>query len=199
LNAPPLSDHQLLLQYRWGSDNQKKQASIELHDRHVWLVRSHVEHLFPTLKNDVEDIAQEVFSRFFVQAAMGVIQAAGLRAWLLRTARNRAIDWLRHVRRGGRNTYTLDGLDENRFIRDETCPEDDVVHQDLLAYLLQSLPAEQRAVWNLHEQEGRPLWEVAEHLGWFTKNQEPNVSRVFRVLVRARAHLVRLMEESASG
>jgi RNA polymerase sigma factor (sigma-70 family) len=191
VNYSSLCDADLLLHVKWGSESQKKQASTALFNRYQRPVSYHIEQVFPSLRHCAEDIAQEVFIRFF--ASVDGIEAQGLRAWLRRVTYNRGVDWLRHFRRGA-PMRSLDGMDENPLAAEEACHEDEIDIEDLLS----TLPSPERDVWVLHVHEGRILREVAERFGWFTPEGKPDVNRVYRVLTRARDHLARLLEEQAS-
>jgi RNA polymerase sigma-70 factor (ECF subfamily) len=115
-------------------------------------------------RHDVEDILQEAFVRSFEAEGRQTIHDA--RAFLLRTARNLALD---HVSRAAyRRTGPLDGLDEEHSIDGGAPPDAQVDAERRFLTFCQavgSLPEQCRRVFVLHKVYGMSHEEIAERLG----------------------------------
>ncbi len=127
-------------------------------------------------RNDVEDVLQEAFVRSFEAEGRHDIRDA--RAFLLRTARNVALDHVtsaRYLRTG-----SLDSLDEEYFI-DEALPVEAQVdsEQRFLAFCeaVGSLPEQCRRVFVLRKVYGLSQQEIAMRLGIAQSTVEKHIAR----------------------
>jgi len=105
--------------------------------------------------HDAEDITQLVFIRLYAKIALYRPEAP-FEAWLLRVARNLALDYLRQ-----RRPEPREHLLELRVVSDSTF--DDRPRSLLAAF--NALPEDQRSVALLRHVNGLSPSEIAEHLG----------------------------------
>ncbi len=126
-------------------------------------LRSWLETRFPAI-DDVDDVVQETFSRLIKAHESGPI--VNPRAFLFVTARNFALNQLRHMRytrpQGGESIDPLSIVDE------VTSPPESVAKQEELRHLvqaIQSLPKRCRQVVTLRKIYGFSQKEVAEKMG----------------------------------
>ncbi len=115
-------------------------------------------------RHDVEDILQEAFVRSFEAEGRQDIRDA--RAFLMRTARNLALD---HVSRAAyRTTGPLDRVDEEHFIDGAAPPDAQVDAERRFLQFCQAvggLPEQCRRVFVLHKVYGMSHGEIAARLG----------------------------------
>lgn len=115
-------------------------------------------------QSDVEDILQEAFVRSFEAESRQTIRDA--RAFLMRTARNLALD---HVSRAAyRTTGPLNPDDEEQYIDGTAQPDAQVDAERRFIMFCQavgSLPEQCRRVFVLHKVYGMSHEEIASKLG----------------------------------
>ncbi|MFO7325177.1 MAG: RNA polymerase sigma factor [Pseudomonadota bacterium] len=127
-------------------------------------------------RHDVEDVLQEAFVRSFeAEGRQGIRDA---RAFLLRTARNVALD---HVTSAGyRRTGSLDSLEEEQFI-DEGAPVEAQVDSEkrFLAFCeaVGSLPEQCQRVFVLKKVYGLSQQEIASKLGIAESTVEKHIAK----------------------
>ena len=122
-------------------------------------------------EEDAEDILQDVF--YQLAAGYSVTEPIEkLTSWLFTVARNKIIDWYRK-----KKTESLPADLDNesapvnleQILFDRTLTPDEVYARSLvwtqLADALDELPDEQRAVFVMHELEGKSFKEIAESTG----------------------------------
>ncbi|MDQ8205522.1 sigma-70 family RNA polymerase sigma factor [Pelagicoccus sp. SDUM812003] len=118
---------------------------------------------FPSI-SDVDDLLQESFRRLIKARASGPI--VNPRAFLFVTARNLALNHLRHLRyerpEGSREMDPLSIVDEMRSPLDNLAVKEEVQH---LIAAIQSLPRRCRQVMTLRKIYGLSQKEVANRLG----------------------------------
>jgi RNA polymerase sigma factor (sigma-70 family) len=127
-------------------------------------------------RHDVEDVLQEAFVRSFEAEGSRTIHDA--RAFLLRTARNVALD---HVSSASyRRTGSLHALDEDHFI-DQAAPVEAQVdsEQRFLAFCeaVGSLPEQCRRVFVLRKVYGLSQVEIAQRLGIAESTVEKHIAK----------------------
>jgi RNA polymerase sigma-70 factor (ECF subfamily) len=128
---------------------------------------NHAQALFAFLLNltrdvsDTRDIFQEVFARLARRPA-ALATATDERGFLLRTAHNAAIDWMR--RRGSRERTRQAFAAESAVVFAWSDDPDEAAFRCALEGALGELPIEQRAVVHLKLWEGRTFHEIAQLL-----------------------------------
>lgn len=161
---PSTEDRSLTLAAREG-DREAFETLIQRHYSTVYLTA--LAHLHSP--DAAEDLAQEVFLRAFLSLrALNAPDRFG--PWVVRVARNLAIDWVRHGQRSSRLLPTL-SLDESTM----EIPDYDAERADArlareeegaaLRDALQTLPVEIREVVLLHYAEDLTFSEIGDRLG----------------------------------
>jgi RNA polymerase sigma-70 factor, ECF subfamily len=141
-----------------------RNALAELYGRHG----RHVMGLAVRVVGDHEtaqEIVQDVFTRLWKNAAGYDAGQAGVATWIMRIARNRAIDELR--RRGARPV--ADAMDDESPIADTAAPSpeeaaDATLRRDRVRSALATLPEKQRQAVSLAFFGGRTHAEIAREL-----------------------------------
>jgi RNA polymerase sigma-70 factor (ECF subfamily) len=107
-------------------------------------------------RDDAADVTQQVFLKLITAFPQYDPQRARFAPWILRVARNAAIDWLRESRSVVSATEAV-----------EVAHDDAATHNDreVLRHALAKLTASQRTVLFLREHVGLPAGEVARCLG----------------------------------
>lgn len=120
--------------------------------------------------DEAEEVVLEVFHTVWGTIGEGPAEPRGLLAWVLRIARNRAIDRLRARARRARKAARLEShsTDDERFVKadepDEAATPGWHVHRAVHAALVR-LPEEQQVVVRLAYVHGLTQAEIAEQLG----------------------------------
>lgn len=140
-------------------------------------VRSQRKRLFDFIRKrvrteeDAEDILQDVFYQL-VSSYSITEPIEQLSSWLFAVARNRIIDWYRKRKHTASLPVDEDtglALNLEDLLFDQAQEPDAVYTRSLvwteLADALDELPEEQRAVFVMHELEGRSFKEIAEITG----------------------------------
>lgn len=151
-------------------------------------------------KEDIEDLAQEVFIKVYTHLATFETRAA-FRTWLYRIAINVSIDHAR--KRKLRRMLSLDGLTE--WARERVAfksaqmpsPQIAAEQSDLDQHLqrgLERLPEDFRKALVLRDMEGLEYDEIATITGWSLGTVK---SRLFRGRQRLREFLKPYLEEAA--
>ena len=135
-------------------------------------------------KQIAEELTQESYLRARKASSAGALLNA--EAFLQKTARNLALDYLRQKRvRSNHEASEISGEAMDLVADDQPSAEDKVIHLDRLrAYqaALDKLPKRAQQVWVLSRVEGWSYPQIAEHLG-----VSPNT--VFNDMKHAMAHL----------
>ncbi len=149
-------------------------------------------------KEDVEDLAQEVFIKVYTHLADFETRAA-FRTWLYRIALNASIDHSRKLKL--RRMLSLDGLTdwakERLTFQNATSSPHQSAEQSELKQQIQAgldrLPEDFRRALVLRDMEGLEYEEIAEITGW---NLGTVKSRLFRGRQRLREFLEPYVEEA---
>jgi RNA polymerase sigma-70 factor (ECF subfamily) len=145
-------------------------AVAELYDRHSRAVYSVIMRVLRS-PSDAEDVLQEVFVRVWTRADTYDSRLGSPVAWLLRIARNRAIDRLRSKRsRGDLDTPTADAeqLDTVAVAGPATDPSmfaEGAATADAVGSALASLPGPQRVLIEAAFFDGYTHQELAARFG----------------------------------
>lgn len=138
--------------------------------------------------DEAEDVQQETFVRAWTSLRAFRGQAA-FTTWLHRIAVNASLS----LKRRGKRVSCLEELDEGFDYAQTSNPmssQDRIVNSMLVRQLLNTIPAEQRALLVLREVEGRSVAEIAQLIGSSvegTRKQLWRVRKLFRE--RLRCHL----------
>jgi RNA polymerase sigma-70 factor, ECF subfamily len=143
-------------------------ALADLYDRHNRLLFGMILRIVRD-RAEAEDLLQEVFVRVWTRAALYDPLLGGPTAWLVRLARNRAIDRIR-ARRRGINVSSLDesAVDAVPSARDIRSPETVVLAEERRGTVMDALadlPAEQRCLIEAAFFEGYTHSQLATHFG----------------------------------
>ncbi|MGH9431947.1 MAG: sigma-70 family RNA polymerase sigma factor [Terriglobia bacterium] len=135
-------------------------ALASLYDRYSGIVYSVARRI---LNDDgaAEEVLQDIFYQLWRTASNFDESRGGLTGWLLVSARNRAIDRLRHHK-------SSEGLDEERPVAVKSNLESQVAQSELMGKVkgsLLALPEAQRAALELAYFEGLTHTEIAERTG----------------------------------
>lgn len=129
-----------------------------------------------------EEVAQEVMVELWRRRHV-MDTGVTLRAYLLRSVRNRALNHLRHLRVRRETTGAVEALYDEPVASDQP-----VVAKELAAAMkiaLDELPPRCREVFDLSRVHGLKYAEIAESLGISQKTVEAQMGKALRVL-RAR-------------
>lgn len=149
-----------------GGDRDAQRRLFDLHRDAAFRVALRI----TGRREDALDVVQDGFIRAFER--LGEFQrGAQFRTWLLRIVSNRALDILRA--RKVRLAIPLDGEDDDARVqledrRAEVAPEADLERAELASRLrraVESLPADQRAVFALYATGDLTYGQIAEVLG----------------------------------
>lgn len=158
----------------------------DLYTKHRASMQRHVRGTVDTLE-DADDVVQDTFLRMMTSegASTGLRNADAPVAYLLRSARNLAVDRLRQLRSRGRqqNVIYLDETDAP----DEAAPgpEATLLNKERLQALqaaVRRLPERRRQVFYLHKVRQLTYSEVAIHLGITVSTVEKHMMKALRQL-----------------
>ena len=169
------SDEQLMLAYRGGDAG----AFETLYARHRARLFRFVLRSIPS-RASAEELYQEVWMRV-IEARATYKPTARFTTWLYTVAHNRMVD---HWRRARAPTASLEGDD---IPSDNPGPQRHAEAREALARFaaaLESLPAEQREAFLLHEEAGLTVAEIAAATG---SNAEAAKSRLRYAMAKLRA------------
>jgi RNA polymerase sigma-70 factor (ECF subfamily) len=138
-------------------------------------------------RDDAADVTQQVFLKLMTAFPQYDVRRARFAAWILRVARNAAIDWLRESRGSVSAPEAIEIAHE-----DATTRTDREVLRDALAALTEN----QRKVLFLREHVGLPACEVAQRLG---KREAAVHTMHHRARVAARRRLLEMDVMPATG
>lgn len=132
-------------------------------------------------RQQTEDILQIAFSKAFAAIAQFDSGKASLKAWLRRICINTTMDVLK------REARWEPGLEDIAGLEAPTLPLAQLEVQDIM-WLIESLPQEQRAIFNLYEVEGYTHEEIAAMLGINVNSCRVYLSRAKKALRQAIWH-----------
>lgn len=190
-----------LIQQAQEGNQQAFEALLKMHDRRVFALIGG----FLRRRQDVEDLAQEVFLKAYL--AIGRFRpGAPFAPWLRRIAVNACYDQLRRIRR--RPEVALADLSEregdfiprllekgHRTAGGEG--EDRVVARDLAERILATLSTKDRLAITLREVQGFEIAEIASALGCTRPAAKVRLFRARRAMQAALRRLIRQEEQGA--
>ena len=137
-------------------------------------------------KDDAENLVQEAFMAFWLNREnINERSENSLKAWLYNTLKNKCLNFLEkessqkkyneYIRaRNSLNILALSGYDINEAVFDEVF--------ELLDKVLEEMPEQSRAVFEMSRMNGMKNKEIAEVLGISVKAVEANMTRALKFL-----------------
>jgi RNA polymerase sigma-70 factor (ECF subfamily) len=138
-------------------------------------------------RDDAADVTQQVFLKLMTAYPQYDVRRARFAAWILRVARNAAIDWLRESRGAASALEAIEIAHEDATTRTD---------REVLRQALAALTENQRKVLFLREHVGLPACEVAQRLG---KREAAVHTMHHRARVAARRSLLEMDVMPATG
>ncbi len=142
-------------------------ALADLYDRHNRLLFGLILRIVRD-RTEAEDLLQEVFVRVWTRAVLYDPLLGSPMSWLVRLARNRAIDRIRARRRGHVSSLDEPAMDPVPSLSDIRSPETVVLADERRGTVMDALaglPAEQRCLIEAAFFEGYTHSELATHFG----------------------------------
>ena len=182
-------------------DREAFEALLKLYDRHVFAVIGS----FLRRKQDVEDLAQDVFLKAYL-AIRRFRPGAPFAPWLRRITVNTCYDYLRKVRRHAEVTFTDLGESERdvmHILAEQGYPSighqsgDRVAARDLAERILAGLVPKDRLIITLREVHGLEIAEIADAMGCTHAAAKVRLWRARRAMQAGLQRLIRQEEETA--
>jgi RNA polymerase sigma-70 factor (ECF subfamily) len=159
-NIPKINnDSELIRQFKSGDVKGYNEIVRKYQKQVYWVIRKMVlDH------DEADDITQEVFIKVH-SALKDFREESNLFTWLYRIATNYSINHLKKVKT--RNTVSVELVSEPLESDDKVYDEhiDEVQRRKILEKAIETLPAQQRAVFDLRYYDQLPYDEIAEILG----------------------------------
>ncbi len=168
------------------------EALVKLYQQRVFALLGS----FLRRRQDVEDLAQEVFLKAYL--AIGRFRpGAPLAPWLYRIAVNTCYDHLRSIRR--RPEVALDDLAEREkmYLSVGGQSDDRAAARDLAERILAAIPPKDRLAITLREVQGFEIADIAQALGCTRPAAKVRLFRARRAMQVALQRLIRLEEQTA--
>jgi RNA polymerase sigma-70 factor (ECF subfamily) len=138
-------------------------------------------------RDDAADVTQQVFLKLMTAFPQYDVRRARFAAWILRVARNAAIDCLRQSRGAVSTSEAIEIAQEDPTTRTD---------REVLRHALAALTDDQRKVLFLREHVGLPAYEVAQRLG---KREAAVHTMHHRARLAARRRLLEMDVMPATG
>jgi len=182
-----------LIQQAQAGDHGAFEALLRLHERRVFaLIGS-----FLRRRQDVEDLAQEVFLKAYL--AIGRFRlGAPFGPWLHRIAVNTCYDHLRRIRRRPEVAFDDLGEREKGHLSTGVGSGDRIAARDLAERILATLSPKDRLAITLREVQGFEIAEIASALGCSRPAAKVRLFRARRAMQGALQRLIRQEEEKAN-
>ena len=164
---------------RLQADDQT--ALKELFEAHYTHVCAAI-HRFTTARSVTEDLAQQVFIRFWQKRHQITINSSP-GAYLQRMAINEALAWLRSKKNLQPDPLPAHLPDDDRHLAPD--PEEQLLQQELheqVLHAIQSLPPRCREVFVLSRFEQLSYREIADKLGISIKTVENQMGKALRLM-----------------
>lgn len=153
------NDAELIRQFKNGDIRGYNEIVRKYQQQVYWVIRKMVlDH------DEADDITQEVFIKVY-SALNEFREESNLFTWLYRIATNYSINYLRKVKT--RNTVSVDMVAEPIESSEKRSDEiiDEETRRKVLEEAIETLPAQQRAVFNMRYYDEMPYDEIANILG----------------------------------
>lgn len=158
-SAKTNNDSEFIRQFKSGDVRGFNEIVRKYQQQVYWVIRKMVlDH------DEADDITQEVFIKVH-SALKDFREESNLFTWLYRIAVNYSINHLKKVK--VRNTVSVEMVTEQIESNDKGADEiiDDDANRKILEQAIETLPAQQRAVFNLRYYDRLPYDNIAEILG----------------------------------
>ncbi len=162
------NDNELIQRFKSGDITGFNEIVRKYQEQVYWVIRKMVQ------DHDVaDDITQEVFIKVHT-AIKDFREEANLFTWLYRIAVNYSLNHLKKVK--VKNTVSVELISEQITVSEKTADEeiDEDTKRKLLYEAIETLPAQQRAVFNMRYYDQLPYDEIAEILGKSTGGIKAN-------------------------
>ncbi|MCC6866205.1 MAG: RNA polymerase sigma factor [Ignavibacteria bacterium] len=162
------NDNELIQRFKSGDITGFNEIVRKYQEQVYWVIRKMVQ------DHDVaDDITQEVFIKVHT-AIKDFREEANLFTWLYRIAVNYSLNHLKKVK--VKNTVSVELISEQITVSEKTADEeiDEDTNRKLLYEAIETLPAQQRAVFNMRYYDQLPYDEIAEILGKSTGGIKAN-------------------------
>ncbi|HRJ86463.1 MAG: RNA polymerase sigma factor [Ignavibacteria bacterium] len=162
------NDPELIQRFKNGDVTGFNEIVRKYQQQVYWVIRKIVQD-----HDEADDITQEVFIKVH-SALKDFREESNLFTWLYRIATNYSINHLRKAR--VRNTVSVELVVEPIESKDKGADEaiDDESRRRYLEEAIETLPAQQRAVFNMRYYDRLPYDEIAEILGRSTGGIKAN-------------------------
>lgn len=153
------NDSELIRQFKNGDIKGYNEIVRKYQKQVYWVIRKMVlDH------DEADDITQEVFIKVY-SALKEFREESNLFTWLYRIATNYAINHIRKVK--VRNTVSVEIVVEQIESQDKPSDEmiDEQTRRRILEEAIETLPGQQRAVFNMRYYDQLPYDEIADILG----------------------------------
>ncbi|HZU69278.1 MAG TPA: RNA polymerase sigma factor [Ktedonobacteraceae bacterium] len=162
-----------------------------LYEREALAIFTYVLRRVPS-REDAEDILLEIFLAALENEAIGSLDAEKQRAWLLRVAHNKVVDFHRYAAR--RNNVPLEDVAETLYGAEDMEPDQVMLRQEEYALLqanLGRLPTLQQEIVRLRYNDELPYQEIAARV----QKREGAI----RVLLSRSFHFLRNIYKQQEG
>lgn len=156
MDALYVDEHDLLRKVAAGD----RRAFNQLYTAHISVVYDYI-YLFTKAKEETEEILQEVFVNIW-EHREGLASVSSFRSYVLRAAKNRLINHIRHIKIKNR---VLSEIGQRATGR-QASPYDDITYKEyhrLIQEAVERLPPKRKAIFKIHIEEGTPYAEIAEN------------------------------------
>lgn len=163
-----LRDAELIKRFKNGDVQGYNEIVRKYQQQVYWVIRKIVQD-----HDETDDITQEVFIKVY-SALKDFREESNLFTWLYRIATNYAINHTRKVK--VRNTISVEVVKEELHSTEKRTDElmDDETRRKALEEAIETLPAQQRAVFNMRYYDQLQYDEIAEILGKSTGGIKAN-------------------------
>lgn len=152
------TDAELISNYKNGDISGYNEIVLKYQQQVYWVIRKMV-----NSHDDADDLTQEVFIKVY-SALKDFREESNLFTWLYRIATNYSLNHIRKVK--VRNTVSFEVIKESVESNEKKSDEaiDEVTRRKLLLEAIETLPAQQRAVFNMRYYDELSYEEISNIL-----------------------------------